>query len=1071
MITNRLKLAFVSASMLASAAVFAGEPVKEVKAGVRPGKVLMKKPASAPGHASYETTLTGFVYYAESWNDLETTTPMGVYTIGVTPGAQPQEFGVIGKASSHCNGGAVLAGDTYWYIWRQTDPTGQSDVDISQLYSFNVVTGETAAYGVVSSELASTSDKTWDPVTKKIYGQYEIDGARKLCIVDYEQQTVTPVGNCGTYYGLACDAAGQLYGIDNGGILYKVDKNNGAATKIGATGVTPKYSQSMTFDFKTGDLYWASYTDAGKASSVLYKVDTATAKTTLITVFSDKEEIMGLGVMPAAYADGAPGYPTNLKVEADKASTTATISFTVPEYTFMGNPLTGEVSWKLFANGNELKSGKAQAGATVSETLILPVGSVKVSAVCSNAEGDGPAAVITRWIGDGYPLAPTGVKFEINEKTGKVDLTWNPVTAGEDNGYVDPAKVTYKVIAYPGKREAAKGLTATSFTETIEQPQTPVDCWYEVYACNDWRESEPGVSNHHPYGRGFEVPYDNSFDTPESLDLFYTIDGNNDGYTWEWSQYNGKTAYIFTGTDNVKPQDDWLITPGIDMKAGNRYQLTYKTSKNLGGNRFFDHLEVAFGLGVDPSKYEVVQETFRYDPNEERRYDIIVYPKEDGYYHFGFHAVSDAIKGLAMNLDDFHVDVLANENAPAAVKNLTVKTSQGTAPVTLTFTTPTETAAGGKLDAITKVELWRNQSTLVASKEETKTGKKMSLVDNKGAKGLTTYTVVAYNEHGVGVRSEISVYLGIDIPGRPLDIVLSDNGKGGVKLTWKAPEKGANGGYIDAGNLVYNVYEVSNGYAVEYKNGIVGTEFEVAQHPSYYNKDQELLTYGVSAQSSVGESPIASSTEIILGTPYTYPFVESWVKGEAQYSMWYRMNSGADGWLPTVDKAADNDGGSMRFIPAADGDMSYFCLGKVSMANAKEPKLIFSYYAYPGQDIIIMPEVNKGFRDGWQQMAPIRFADLDGEEGWREYGVDLKDFMAYPYISVRVLGASDARHPLYVDNLRIKDDKFEGVEGIGIDGVACEEYYDLNGFRVANPQKGAIYVVRDSEGKTRKIVY
>lgn len=79
--------------------------------------------------------------------------------------------------------------------------------------------------------------------------------------------------------------------------------------------------------------------------------------------------------------------------------------------------------------------------------------------------------------------------------------------------------------------------------------------------------------------------------------------------------------------------------------------------------------------------------------------------------------------------------------------------------------------------------------------------------------------------------------------------------------------------------------------------------------------------------------------------------------------------------------------------------------------------------------------------------------------------------MAYPYISVRVLGASDARHPLYVDNLRIMDDKFEGVEGIGIDGVACEEYYDLNGFRVANPQKGAIYVVRDSEGKTRKIVY
>lgn len=96
----------------------------------------------APEHASYETRLTGFVYYASNWETMSGTTPLGIYTISTEPGSQPQEYGVIGKASSHCSGGAVLASDTYWYIWRQEDPTGAGQYDISQLYSFNIKTKE-----------------------------------------------------------------------------------------------------------------------------------------------------------------------------------------------------------------------------------------------------------------------------------------------------------------------------------------------------------------------------------------------------------------------------------------------------------------------------------------------------------------------------------------------------------------------------------------------------------------------------------------------------------------------------------------------------------------------------------------------------------------------------------------------------------------------------------------------------------------------------------------------------------------------------------------------------------------
>lgn len=104
----------------------------------------VRSETNAPAKAgSYKTQLVGFMYYAESWNDIQTGyTPFGIYTIDAVPGAQPQQFDRIGKANSYCNGGAVLAGDTYWYIWRQSDEA--SGTDISQLYNYNVVTGEFA---------------------------------------------------------------------------------------------------------------------------------------------------------------------------------------------------------------------------------------------------------------------------------------------------------------------------------------------------------------------------------------------------------------------------------------------------------------------------------------------------------------------------------------------------------------------------------------------------------------------------------------------------------------------------------------------------------------------------------------------------------------------------------------------------------------------------------------------------------------------------------------------------------------------------------------------------------------
>lgn len=1076
-LNNKLVYALAGLAMMPSA-VSAQEQMQELKRANTTDSPVHVNVKRAPTHASYQTTLVGFMYYAESWNDLEGTTPMGIYTIGSTPGSMPEQFARIGQANSHCNGGAVLAGDTYWYIWRQTDPSGMTDIDISQLYSYNIKTGEFQGHGSVSSELASNSDKSWDPTEDKIYGQYTINNTRKLCIVDYQEQTVTPVGDCYTYFGLAFDGTGQLWGIDSAGDLYKVDKRNGQGTKVGSTGVVPRYAQTMAFDLKTNELYWASFTDGGVAgSSKLYKVNTSNGALTLITAFTDREEFMGLGVMPATAANDAPGYATNLTVTMTGASNDGHISFALPEYTYMGDELSGEISYKVLANGNVLFEGKGSKGETVARDITLPTGDVTVSVVCTNAEGDGPAASMQQWVGEDYPSTPRNVRLVIDEATGKFTLSWDAVTTGVHGGYVDASKVTYTVTRFPDNVVATSDLKATTFTETVEQPQLPTDYYYQVKAFNDWRESpEAAESNHTPYGRGFEVPYTNYFDDASSLDLFYSTDGNGDGYKWEWSRYNTKTAYIFTGTDNPKPQDDWLITPGIDMKAGNSYLVTYVVAANMNNGRFFDELETAFGTGVDPTTYTIAEERFITKGAKEEKRSVVITPQTDGYYHFGFHAVSNAIKGLSIAIDDLHIDVVANEGAPAAVSNLSVKTSQGTAPVTIKFTTPTKNVKGDKIESITKIDVFRNTSELVKSIDMTETGKQVTVVDNKGARGMTKYTVVAYNENGIGERAEKEVYLGLDFPGVIQDIKLVDAGNGQLKLSWKAPKEGANGGYCDPSNLTYNVYGVNNGFYYDFQRGLRKTEITINAEDYYAN--QQILTYfAVSATNNTGEGHAYQSTEVIIGNPYRYPFVESWIGGDPKFDMWYRMNNGANGWLPEANYSSDNDGGCMAFDAARDGDMSYFCLGKVDMASATTPKLIFDYYAVPGSAMSITPEINMAFNGEFTTCSPINFKTIGGEAGWREAVVDLSDFKNLPYISVRFLGVGSTAHPLRIDNVRIMNsDKtpnlgFSGIGEISGDAAVGGVYYDLNGMVVGKPQKGSIYILRTSDGKAKKVVY
>ncbi|MEG1559893.1 MAG: Ig-like domain-containing protein [Clostridia bacterium] len=124
-------------------------------------------------------------------------------------------------------------------------------------------------------------DMAYDYSTDTMYGLTDnADGVRILGIVDMATGLITEIGpitmdeeeNAVT---LACDNSGVLYTISNAGILYKItDKTTLAAEKIGNTGYSVKYVQSMTYDHIGQSLYWGNISTDD--TSHLLKIDKET---------------------------------------------------------------------------------------------------------------------------------------------------------------------------------------------------------------------------------------------------------------------------------------------------------------------------------------------------------------------------------------------------------------------------------------------------------------------------------------------------------------------------------------------------------------------------------------------------------------------------------------------------------------------------------------------------------------------------------------------------------------------------------------------------------------------------
>lgn len=253
-----------------------------------------------------------------------------------------------------------------------------------------------------------------------------------------------------------------------------------------------------------------------------------------------------------------------------------------------------------------------------------------------------------------------------------------------------------------------------------------------------------------------------------------------------------------------------------------------------------------------------------------------------------------------------------NGAAPARVSGLDAQADlNGAMKDTIKWVTPSKTWAGDDLANLQTVKIYRKNagyatteltktadlianSQLLATVPATEKETAMSWVDENPTDGINTYYVLAANDKGNGVIDSIRCYMGIDVPGAVGNIMLEKNGTG-VNISWDAPEKGANNGYIGTEGLSYKITRLPDSVVVaENVTDTKYTDNTLGEHQSY--------SYTVQAVNAKGAGAIATSNPIMAGaalkTPVSFAFdtqadADRWSTNKMNNSIYFYY---AGGW-------------------------------------------------------------------------------------------------------------------------------------------------------------------------------
>lgn len=369
-----------------------------------------------------------------------------------------------------------------------------------------------------------------------------------------------------TMAALAFDRNGQGYALNVKGELYRLDAATGALTKIGFTGVTPRYSQSMAFDYRNDKLYW--FGSSVDNTMRLYEIDTATAKATAV---SGNSQAQFLGIYFENPVNAAPDCVTDLAYTSTGARREGTLSFRMPEKTFGGAALEGTLNVRIAIEGVDTVtiSGK-NPGELVSLPLTLPDGTARIVVTADNAKGYGLQSRVKTQVGVDQPMPAENVSLRVDG--GEATLSWTAPTAGKNGGYV--GNLTYRVERNDGV-VVAEATTETSLTGLQKGKYSLTE--YKVTAANESGAASAATSNSVILGDALAMPFKESFDGGTCQHTWFmgaawdTFTAGNDPKTQDADGTSGLISFCCYSTNVAKGTVSTIVSPAIAVGGQQAY--------------------------------------------------------------------------------------------------------------------------------------------------------------------------------------------------------------------------------------------------------------------------------------------------------------------------------------------------------------------------------------------------------------------------------------------------------------------------------------------------------------------
>lgn len=911
------------------------------------------------------------------------------------------------------------------------------------------------SYSDVATQVA------YDATTGNVYGQfYNRDrSARVWGTRDLEMGETTPIRTMisSDLYALAFDNLGRAWAVDAAGSLLQIDKLTGTSTVVGSTGLhlAPTTQQSGAIDPVSGIFYMFAVAD--DYTSSLCAIDLATGHATKVADLPGNEKVTGAYFMPLTYAAAVPAAPTDMQLNFDQASLSGTVSCVAPSQTEAGNVLTAGAMLTLTLDGEKVGEVQTTPGQPVSFDVTVPKQGAHVfQFTATNGEGCGRPVTIHKWIGLDVPEAVGNLECHNTDNT-HAQLTWTAPTKGVHGGYLDPEHLRYMVIDSEGTVVAVE-LTGTS-CEVSKSGSRLTARTYSVIAMTDGEPGLSATSNRVYFGNRYKVPYSTYFDTQSEFDLWYVMDANDDGSTWNYETYN---RYVFYNYHKYNQADDWLFSAPIRLSAEQYYDLSSNVAAEM--TYYRERFEIMVCSAQHPDSVVAVVRTpteTDKDGKEERRFytfnDWFCVPA-DGDYFLAYHCISDPDQ-LRFEVRNIELTKGASFDAPAAADNAVFRPgSMGSHSGSVEFDAPTKSIRGNELTSLTKAELY-NGNNLCATLTDIEPGLHYTIVDGSANAGYTEYRLIIYNEYGKGLPVTGKVYVGVDRPASPQNIQICLEGDN-VRISWDPVTTGEHGGYVDPTKITYCVVR-QNDIELIYD----GYDTTCIDNTLSNYGDQVNYYYGVFAYFGTTPSVGVATDDVILGSPYTMPFEETFASNSGTSSLWLMgydpYNTIGTSWSVGDYPSYDDMAGNLTCTAFYDeGGYHFISSGKVHIGSAAQhPVLTFPYWCAGMDDKIEVKISTRGVPDQGSVVATFRPSTTSD---WNMGKVDLSAYRNQNIIVTWHCYLAEAGD-IVIDDVRIFDDPEAGIGAIAAESRNTEYvYYDLHGRR-AQPGKTDGFVIAPSD--------